>query len=70
MKNKKYAELLGKSISEIRHRRGMTQIQLAEAANTSQDMIWRYESGKGNMTVEMLGRIASALHVDIRDIVK
>ena len=51
-----------KNLARIRKAKGLTQTQLAEAANCNQATISKIEKG-GNYTLELAGRIASALNV-------
>jgi transcriptional regulator with XRE-family HTH domain len=53
------------NVSRLRHRRGMTQRQLAEAAGMRQPRIAEIESGLANPQIETLARIAHALEVDL-----
>ena len=61
---------LGRAIRRRRLRQGLTQEQLAEAA----DLHWTYVSGieRGirNVSILRLCRIASALKLHVRDLVK
>jgi len=56
---------LGKKITTLRQRRGMTQADLAAAIGVSQPAIASYESGKRDMPLSRLGEIAAALGVDV-----
>ncbi len=52
----------------VRHRReelGWSQARLAEAAGTGQALISRIESGRVNPTVDMLTRLADAMHAEL-----
>jgi HTH-type transcriptional regulator / antitoxin HipB len=52
----------------VRHRReelGWSQARLAEAAGTGQALISRIESGRVNPTVDMLTRLADAMHAKL-----
>lgn len=42
-----------KKLKEERIKKGMTQEEIADKLKTSQVMIWRYESGKVDMTVKV-----------------
>lgn len=53
------------NIREIRESLGMTQIDLAAAADLPQSTISKVESGGGNPTVETLDKIARALNTPI-----
>lgn len=66
MKNEQaYLEKIGNLIQETRGHRGLTQTELAEKVGTSQSAINRIESGKQNITLEMLARISEELSSEI-----
>ena len=66
MKNDQaYLEKIGLLIQEARVYRGMTQSELAEKLKTSQSAVNRIESGKQNLTLEMLTRISEVLSSEI-----
>jgi transcriptional regulator with XRE-family HTH domain len=54
----------GRLVAANRHRKRMTQQQLAEAANLSPDMIARIEMGKTGARFPSIQRIADALGID------
>jgi transcriptional regulator with XRE-family HTH domain len=54
----------GKLVAAHRKRRGMTQAQLAEAAELSPTMIVRIENGSSGARFPSIERIAGALGVD------
>jgi transcriptional regulator with XRE-family HTH domain len=58
------------SLRDLRHKRGLTQRQLAEIANVPNTRIAATETGRrpiGNMSLDMAVRLADALHVrDLR----
>jgi len=56
---------IGKLISEIRERRGITQSQFAKKLCTTQSAVARIESGEQNLTTEMISKISSALESEI-----
>ena len=59
---------IGEKIREIRISKGITQKQLAEKLNTSQQNLAQYENGKRNPKLETLQRIATALDVAISNL--
>ena len=61
-------ELLGERIRELRKFRGFTQEQFAELIEVEQKHVSRLELGKSFPTIERLEKIASALHVPLRDL--
>ena len=52
---------LGNLIQQIRLKRGMTQIQLAKAMQTSQSAINRIEQGRQNLSLETIRRLGQVL---------
>ena len=58
-------ESVGDKIKARRIKKGMTQFDLADAVGCNQDNISRIESGKNNVTIEYLFKIADALNVSI-----
>ena len=60
---------LGDNIKKIRKEKGLTQKQLGEKLGVSQAAIGQFESGKQNLKIDTLHKIAEALNVAIQDIV-
>ena len=61
-------KLVGRNLSRIRKAAGLTQENVAERANLSQQYVSGLENGKRNPTVETLLDLAQALgvsHVDL-----
>jgi UDP-N-acetylglucosamine 1-carboxyvinyltransferase len=52
---------IGQSIADLRETKGITQATLAKALKTTQSAIARMESGKQNISADMLRRISKAL---------
>lgn len=65
MNTDRYLQKIGALIAENRQRKNLTQSQLAEALGTSQSAINRIESGKQNLSLEMLARISDVLSHNI-----
>ena len=55
---------IGENIREARARKGLTQKQLGERCGMADSAIRRYESDRGNPTIETIKRIAKALELD------
>lgn len=68
MKGNAYLQKIGDLIATQRQHKGMTQAQLAEALGTSQSAVNRIESGKQNLSLEMLARISEVLSRNIMTI--
>jgi transcriptional regulator with XRE-family HTH domain len=59
---------VGRRIAELRHQRGWTQSQLAELAHVNTAQIGVIESGRANLTLRTLIRIASLLGVHVQEL--
>lgn len=55
---------IGENIRVARNRKGLTQKQLGERCGMADSAIRRYESDRGNPTIETIKRIAKALEMD------
>lgn len=62
-----WASIVGDNVRRLRKTRGLTQAQVAEAAGLDLRYLGSIERGVGNPSVEMLGRLASALTVHPAD---
>ncbi|OYW84123.1 UDP-N-acetylglucosamine 1-carboxyvinyltransferase, partial [Candidatus Saccharibacteria bacterium 32-49-10] len=65
MNNNDYLQKIGDLITNSRQHRNMTQAQLASALGTSQSAVNRIESGKQNISLEMMARISEVLSHNI-----
>lgn len=63
-------KLVGRNFARLRKASGMSQEQVAERANLSQQYISGIENGKRNPTVETLYAIAQAFGVSHVELVK
>ena len=61
---------INEKLKETRIRRGWTQEKLAEKIDTNQAMIWRYESGKVQMTLPVFKKWCEALNVSSDEILE
>jgi transcriptional regulator with XRE-family HTH domain len=59
---------IGAKIKKLRKHRGWTQEQLAEECGLSKNAIWNYENGKRTPNIEMLNKVAAALHISLNDL--
>ncbi len=62
--SERYLVRIGSLVKDARHRKGMTQLDLAELLGTSQSAIARIETGKQNLSLEMLARLGSHLDTE------
>lgn len=67
---KTFLSNLGKRLAELRREQGLTQGQLAERSQCSQQSIAEYETGRLNIPVGRLASIADALGVGVDELLK
>lgn len=60
-----HREKIGKRISQLRQQKGLSLRQLAEKCDVTFQNINKIENGKYNVGIDILGRIAEALEVEI-----
>jgi len=65
-----WESIVGDNVKSARKARGMTQEQLAEFAGLDLRYLGSIERGKGNPSVNVLGRIAQALKVKPSDLLE
>ena len=63
-------ENIGERIVGLRKTKGLTQLQLAEKLNISDKAVSKWESGKGDPSVEMLGLLSELFDCSIDYLVK
>ena len=59
---------LGRRVRELRNRRGMTRKTVAREAGVSERHLAQLEAGEGNVSIVLLRRIATALHVSLGEL--
>ena len=57
---------IGKRLTDLRKKKGITQERLAEMTGFSQSNIWRIEAGKYSVGLDILAKIADALQCDVK----
>lgn len=57
---------LGRSVRELRERRGWSQMQVARASRMTQSAVARFEAGGTVPTLPVLERLAAALDVSLK----
>jgi transcriptional regulator with XRE-family HTH domain len=60
---------LGIKVRQLRHGKGLTQEELAFAAEIDLTYVGGIERGRRNPSLSVMGRIADALGVSLRDLV-
>lgn len=63
-------ERLGRRVRTLRTRLAMTRRTLAECARISERHLADLETGRGNISVRLLGRIAAALEIEVADLLE
>ncbi|QMW06363.1 helix-turn-helix domain-containing protein [Spirosoma foliorum] len=63
-------EKVGTQIKEARKSKGMTQKELGDKLGVSDSTVTQYESGKQNLTIETLHKIAEAIGVTFSTVFK
>ena len=63
-------EALGQAIRELRGERGLTQRQLADAADVNETWISHIEAGRTNPAWGTVARIATALNTSVSQLAK
>jgi transcriptional regulator with XRE-family HTH domain len=61
-------EALGRAILQLRDERGLTQVELAQAADTDGTRISHLENGRTNPAWGTVRRIAAALGVEVSEL--
>jgi transcriptional regulator with XRE-family HTH domain len=69
-KRKNPPEAIGDRLRDLRKARGFTQQELAEAIGTSQRMIAYYEAQGGNVSADVVAKLADVLKVSIDELVR
>ena len=66
----KYRKVLGENIRNQRKKLGWSQIKLAEKAELHHNYIGDIERGEENVSVDALMRIATAMKMNLGDLVR
>lgn len=61
-------EKLGKRINELRIEKSLSQEKLALKANIDRAYMYLIETGKTNVSIELIEKIAVALEISIKDL--
>jgi transcriptional regulator with XRE-family HTH domain len=67
--DKLFFKQLGARIAELRKQHGLTQTQLAETLELTQQMVASYEVGRRRVPVSLLPAIADALSVSLEELI-
>ncbi len=68
MKEEKFLESLGRRISDTRRTKSVKQSELANLCEFGNASMSRIESGKANITILNLKKIADALGVEMKEL--
>ena len=66
----KYRKVLGENIRSYRRKLGWSQIKLAEKSDLHHNYIGDIERGEENVSVDALMRIATALKINLSDLMR
>lgn len=61
---------LGKNLKRIRTEKGITQVTIGRSLNVSRGFISNIEQGKTNPTLSTIARLAKAVGVSIKELLK
>ncbi len=64
-----YLKLLGERVRDARARHGMTRRMLAHDSGVSERYLAQLESGRGNLSIVLLRRVAAAIDVPLTELV-
>lgn len=67
-KNRQLMEQIGQAIAKYRQASGLTQAQLAEILDMSNDAVSRMERGKTTPTVLLLVELSEIFHCEVADL--
>jgi len=65
---KEYLILIGKNISKIRRKRGLTTKELGYQCDIEKSNLIPIEKGRINITIQTLVKIANALDIPLKDL--
>lgn len=69
MDNRREKISLGSNIRAAREKLGISQRQFALMTSTSRSYLWKIESGKADVGIDVLCRIAHALNTNVCDLI-
>src|ERR1700675_1552834 len=64
-----YLQMLGERVRDARARHGMTRRMLAHDSGVSERYLAQLESGRGNLSIVLLRRVAGAIDVPLTELV-
>jgi len=70
MNDEEYLIKLGERIVELRKEQNLRQIDLSDKVGIEDSSLRRIESGRVNSSINMLRKIASALEIEIIDLLR
>lgn len=62
--------ILGSTIRRLREKQGLSQRKFALMVDTNQTHIWQVETGRTNIGIDLLCRIADGLGVKVSDLIE
>ncbi|MCX7956170.1 MAG: helix-turn-helix transcriptional regulator [Patescibacteria group bacterium] len=70
MRGNFYYKRLGNNILKWRKERNLSQQELASLSDTDRSYLAEVEEGKANPSLKFLNKIAKALRIDLKELVK
>jgi transcriptional regulator with XRE-family HTH domain len=67
-KEKAFLRALGRRIGDLRHEKGLSQVELAAAAQLHRNYVGDIERGERNIHIVSLTRIAEALEMELPEL--
>ena len=64
------AEKIGTFIAQLRKDKGLTQQGLADQLEVTRKAVSRWETGRGYPDIELLPKLAQALHVSVQELLE
>ena len=69
VRKEKFLEAFGEHLKELRRHASLSQSHLAALADVPKSQVSRIENGKVNPTISTLLNLATALRIDVKDLV-
>ncbi len=70
MSNEEFYEAVGKNIQKFRENAKLSQADLAEQLEVSEQQVQKYEAGEASMYLHLVSSIAGSLGISIADLTK
>jgi transcriptional regulator with XRE-family HTH domain len=61
---------MGRNLKKLRHKKGLTQMEIALDTNLSEAYISRIETGKARITFNLLGQLCKGLKIHSSELIE